>query len=342
MRKSPARPLPNGRGPANPTPPGQVPNRLRPHGQRIGSPVTSAIAVGALVDARDRSIDLGDELARSGRAPELDQAVFRLEESDRRGPGGSRSTSATRVFRLAGEAISFFHWSACADSTPLPLVHGPLVAWAVSLVDLDHFSILGPSRLARFPPPLGGLSACRKVESAGRPTQMRRGKIRGGKVSKRRSLSSRDLRGGIRGAEIGLNGQDLPALSERRRLPSTKRRHRRERIAANALRGYRRRLLRSRPLRHGPVIDLLRTQATAAAVFLLVPSAGARGSARWLLGARSRAGLGASLASAKPCADTQAPRRPRRGDRRAPELAQLGACRAACLEFGSAISCPRR
>src|SRR5215213_9273494 len=98
---------------------------------------------------------------------------------------------------------------------------------------------------------------------------------RGGKVSKRRSFEQPRSPRRHSGCEIGLNGQDSPALGRERRrdLPSTKRpaasrrEDRDERLLARLL--CWRLILWSRSLRHRSVMDLLRSQAAAAAAFLL-------------------------------------------------------------------------
>src|SRR5215218_689141 len=130
-----------------------------------------AIAVGAVVDAPDRGIDLGDELALAVARPELDRAV---------GLGGGAIGEVRVVLALGlqgDQGVLGFAKDLVLPSgqltpivLPLPLVHERLfVAWAVSLVDLDHFSHSWPLQARSFPPPLGWLVGVPYSREAGRP-----------------------------------------------------------------------------------------------------------------------------------------------------------------------------
>src|SRR5215213_7024018 len=130
-----------------------------------------AIAVGAVVDAPDRGIDLGDELALAVARPELDRAV---------GLGGGAIGEVRVVLALGlkgDQGVLGFAKDLVLPIgqlapivLPLPLVHERLfVAWAVSLVDLDHFSHSWPLQARSFPPPLGWLVGVPYSREAGRP-----------------------------------------------------------------------------------------------------------------------------------------------------------------------------
>src|SRR5215216_6494080 len=130
-----------------------------------------AIAIGAVVDARDSGIDLGDELALAVARPELDRAV---------GLGGGTIGEVRVVLALGlkgDQSVLGFAKDLVLPIgqlapivLPLPLVHERLfVAWAVSLVDLDHFSHSWPLQARSFAPPLGWLVGVPYSREAGRP-----------------------------------------------------------------------------------------------------------------------------------------------------------------------------